>query len=491
MFGRRPITFHALVLLVAGAMIPAQAFATTAAAVAVPVGSGLQRETATIAYALESVVRQSNRVEYVDLAWRSMGAAAEEMDEAAKRGRALLARGTEAYQNFEFTAALHAFEDAIAAFEESDLTQHFPALLEAHAMNAATAYFNGDVDGARRAIRQLLGLRPDFVFDGRIFPPDIRDVAEQMRSEIEQEARNPLEVNTTPIPARIYVNGVFRGISPIEVRNLDESQHYVTAVALGHGLVQERHRAGPGAIVRLGMRPAADGAKATELLKTLERRLASGSVSAPGAELAQWAGVDEILVAGVDNAGGGRLKVVAARVAADGHVLATGEHDLALDEPAGLSELATFAAGLYREDLPRGPNGEPIRLELRVAPRLDRTTVGFIVGGAGVAAALGGVVMGLQARSASLDAKTIPQVRQEEITEAYAGARRSAFIADGLYVTAVIGAGVGLYLAMPALRPEPAEPAGGLREDWFAWSPGLSPAPQADGAVLTIGGRFR
>ena len=487
----RALLLRALMLLVSlPLMAPSAASADyRAGAVAVPLAGGLERETATIAYAIDSVVRQSHRVEHVDLAIRAEGREVfQERQESARRARSLYDQGVEAYQNFEFATALHALEDAIAAFEDSDLTEFFPDLLEAYAMQAATAYFNGDVDGARTTIRRLLSLRSNYVFDGRLFPPDIREVAESIRSEVEQESRNPLEVMVDQTNARVYVNGVFRGISPIEIRNLPPTRHHLSLVSLGFEMLQEEHRAAPGALVRLAMTPAADGAAVSGLLSNLERALSQGKVSEPSASIARWAGVDEVFAAGVARAGGGALRVMMARVASDGHVLAKGEHELSIEDPAGLSELAAFVSQLFSDDFPRGPGNEPVVRELRSTMVIDRTTIGYLTGGGGVAAGIGGAIMGFRARQAQAAAKAIPQRRQEEIQETMGRAKSSALIADVLYGAAFVGVVAGVYLAMPALQPEgPQEvPERGLREDWFS----MVPVPLGDGAMLTVGGRF-
>ncbi len=529
---RAAVTIVPGTMLVAAILFPGTALADySASAVAIPLAGGLDKETATIGYALESVVRQNPRVEFVDLAGKADGEAVLERRQTREQARALFERGVRAYENFEYSEALHALEDAVAAFEQTDLTQTFPELLEAYAMKAATSYFNGDVDVARRTIGRLLSFRTNYVFDGRMFPPDVRDVADDIRAEVEEESRNPLEIIVDGTHARVYVNGVFRGISPMEVRNLPPASHHVTLVSLGNAMLQDRHRAGPGALMRVSMMPAADGATVAGLLSSLERRMKQGEVSEPGAGIARWADVDEVLVAGVNRAGGGRLRAVMARVASDGHVLAVGEHDLLLEDPGALSELAAGVSELYREDLPRGPGGEPVPRALRLSPVFTRATLGYVVGGTGVAAGIGGVVMGLRAQRQATAAKEIPQRRQEEIQEAISGARRSALLADILYGTALVGTIAGAYLAMPALRPEPAEPSGrGMRDDWFsvvpvpidgiggpvrcsAGSAGLpalagrhrSSPPRApadspgfvlqaqlvlDGALLTVGGRF-
>lgn len=480
-----------MALTLAGALAaPATAQAGyRASAVAVPLDSGLEQETATIGYALESVVRQNHRVEFVDLRVLAEGAAAEARQESYEEAMRLYRRGVQAYEGFEFTEATHALEDAISAFEKTDLTVAFGDMLEAYALLAATAYFNGDVDGARRNIRRLLSFRRDYVFDGSMFPPDIREIVESIRSELESESRNPLEIIVDGTNARVYINGVFRGITPIEVRNLTPSEHHVSLVSLGHSLHQEKQRAAPGALMRLSLSSAAEGATLEQLMKALDRSMSGGNVADPASSIARWAELNEVLATGVLSTGGGELRVVMARVASDGHVLAQGDYTVSIEDSAGLSELAAKAARLYNDDLPRGPNGEPVPLELKISPFFTRTKAGVVVGGTGVAAGIGGLVMGLRARNQANAARDIPQRRQEEIEEAMGGARRSALVADILYGTALAGTIVGLYLAMPALRPDSAEPTGGrgLREDdWFS----VAPMPLHDGAMVTVGGRF-
>jgi hypothetical protein len=134
-----------LVALSVGGVVQAD----TATSIAVPLDRNLEAEASTISYVLREVLRQSSRVEYVDLAEAAQGPAARTRVKDGKKARRTFKNAMFDYRDLEFDRAMGGFEDAIRHFEATDLTQTMDGLLASRAMLAATHYFNGDVRSAR------------------------------------------------------------------------------------------------------------------------------------------------------------------------------------------------------------------------------------------------------------------------------------------------------------------------------------------------------
>lgn len=455
-------------------------------AVAVSLDPQVAAQTSTISYVLQSVVRQSPRLDYVDLAERAQGSAAAARARKAQDAARAYKSAKQAYDQLDLDNALTGFEDAVRLYQQADLSQHMQGLLDSEAMLAATRYFNGDVKGAREALERLLSLKPNFHFDPSTFSPPLQKMGESVRTDVQNSRDNPLEVQTRPVPGRVYVDGRFVGMSPQELKDLAPGRHYVTVLAPGYAFVQQTERAAPGQLAKYRLKPADDGRALLSRLATLKKGFKSGDVSAAGASLARWAHCDEILVAGVSQVGPGQVKVVAARVASDGHVLAVGDHALSTNDPRAMSSLATFAMGLYRKDLPRGPGGAPVVTRVEAPSGPPSPVWGYVTGGTGLAAVAVGTVFAFEARGTAAKAKKIPQVQQDQIHTLTSQARTQALLADTFIGVGVAAVGVGIWLALPP-KGAGGEPGGSSGDDDFF---SLAPAPLPGGAGVWVVGRF-
>ncbi len=470
--------------LCAAAMPPSLVLAARATAIAVPLEPRLAREAATVSYVVQSVLRQSPRVDYVDLAERAQGGAARERAAKGEAAKKVLEEGRLAFDGFEYDAAAAKFQEAIRLYEESDLSRDFAGLLQALALLGATHYFNGNLDAARQAMGRLLSLRPDYVFDATLFPPPVLELAEQVRAEVVAASNNPLEVQVRPVPARVYVDGVFRGISPVSLAKLAGVEHYVSAVAPGYAFAQEKHRAGPAAVAKITLKPAAEGRALAGLLRDLEKGFRAGQVHQQGAKLAQWAGVDEVIVGGISGGPGSKLEIVLARIASDGHVASIARGEVSLRDAAAMQTVAALAMKVASPpDLPRGPGGAPVFTALEVGGGFGAREWGYVSSGVGAALLLGGGFFALQASQAAARAKGTPQVEQSLIERRIADARSKALFADSLFAAGAVAAGVGIYLILP--KGESAE-IESEEEDPFA----LAPVPLSGGAGVVFVGSF-
>lgn len=460
-------------------------YADTVTSIAVPLDRNLESETSFISYMLREVLRQSSRVEYIDLAEAAQGPEARTRVKDGKKARKTFKNAMFDYRNLEFDPALEGFEDAIRHFEVTDLTQTMDGLLASRAMLAATLFFNGDVRSARAQLEILLSLKPDYEFDEEVLTPEILAVAEEVRTRVRENSTLTLEVQVSPVPARVYVNGVFRGLSPQSLTRIAPGEHYVTVISPGFKFEQARYSAEAGAMAKVVLRPAAEGRVLLKLLKELAAGFSAGDPAGSASALARWTDVEEVLVASVARSGGGSVTVLAARVAHDGHVLAHGEKEVRLEDPSALGNLAGFAAQLFTRDRPRGPGGKPLGVTLDVSAPLARSTWGYLSLGAGGAIAGVGTILGLMARSGARSAKALPQRQQVDIESATGSARSKAAVADTMFLVSAVGVGVGIYLVMPQ------GDGGGIEvmddeDDPFA----LSPVPLRDGGAVVLSGRF-
>jgi hypothetical protein len=214
---------------------------------------------------------------------------------------------------------------AVALFEQADLATHMGDLLAAFAARAHARLASQDELGAEADLARIFLLDPGYRMEPKRLASEVSAVVERARITAKGAARVALEVRSQP-PAAVYVDGVLRGATPLEVGDLAPGAHYVSVVAQGFGTVRRSHPAGTGHPLEVILAPDSE---AKDLLRILDAvRFASPpGAGASGKALAAWAGVDEVLVAGISKKSD-QLVAAVSRIAADGSVIAAVEQSI-------------------------------------------------------------------------------------------------------------------------------------------------------------------
>ena len=127
--------------------------------------------------------------------------------------------------NTDVQKAAESCDKALQAFEHSDLSQSFDAMLAAWTLRAAALLANADAKGAMVELNLLLPVGAKATFDPNIFPPDFIAQLKQKREELGTKSNLGLEVVAKPAPARVFLDGGFRGVTPLELAGLAPGEH--------------------------------------------------------------------------------------------------------------------------------------------------------------------------------------------------------------------------------------------------------------------------
>jgi len=486
--GPRAFLIACLLVLASAGSRPSEA-AVSGGSLAISLDKKSSMAAATVDYVFQQSAAQSTRIRALSLIDIAEGEESKKRKRAVEQAQQALQAGWVAYQNLEFEGAISSLNEAIELFKQTDLAHEMPGLLRALSLSGVTHFFSGDLRKARSALTRLLSIRPDFVFDSEIFSPDVLELAESIRTSVQKDQNFTLEVRVAPSHARIYLDGVFQGLSPQEIKKLAPAEHYLTVVAPGYALEQSVVRAGPGAMAKITLAPASQSEVYNEHVAALMAGFQQGDVSQAAAAMARWASLDEILIGGVAALGDKKVRVVALRVAKDGHILGNAQRDLDLGSRAALGEAGALARALFAADLPRGPSGEAISTQVRMNTPFGMRSWSYISFGVGAGALTVGSIFAIQASRAAKDARAIPQVERALVASALSKARTRAAIADTFFGLAFAAAGAGAYLIMPrggtAQAPNPIDSDSG-QEDPFAFAPVVWP----DGGGVLVVGRF-
>ncbi|WP_342375719.1 PEGA domain-containing protein [Myxococcus stipitatus] len=411
--------------------------------VAIPLDAASRTEAARLAYWAEQSVARSGRLELVRLseALDAKGKAAREAK--AAEGAEAMKEGQRAYDELDTQKALQQFEAAARAFEASDMSRNFGELSRARVMKAASQVANGENAAAQLEIRAVLAVDPRAQFSPNFFPPDEMAFVEKERKAALAGSSGTLMVRTEPVPAQVYVDGHFKGVSPVELKGLTAADHFVTVMAPGYVMEQSRAREGDTALT---LPPSESVRNLQSISERVTRKSEELERDVALRELGALAGVSQVLALLVrGGTGTAPLQVTGLRLeVSDGHNLAYSVGAV----PAG-DAMATgseaFLSSLVGTDATRLAGNKPVT-HFASEGGSNRKTMGYVMMATGVALLAGGIYFGMEASSKEDDFRRAPQTsaRAKDFKDT---GKTYALVADIGLLTGLVSAGLGSYFA--------------------------------------------
>lgn len=165
----------------------------------------------------------------------------EEVEEAAEtdpiltRADDFLWRAKERAAAGNYLQASNSFKQAVLHYQKGmDNLENFDKLVEARVGIALAFYYAGDAREGRKALRQVVEVRPDIFLDKRKVPQDALDDLEAIKSRIAGTAARPVKVITDPPGAQVFVDGFLQGSGPVVVNGLTVGRHVIRVVNPGY-----------------------------------------------------------------------------------------------------------------------------------------------------------------------------------------------------------------------------------------------------------------
>lgn len=392
-------------------------------------------------HAAEDAVERSGRFQLVPAQDAANPTAAKARDEKLEQAAAKVAEGKKALDDLEAQKAVEVFSAAVELLEATDSTRDLKLLLDAWLWKASAHATAGENGPAKKEMEALLAIDPKTEFSSSFFSPDLIKFGEAQRKQVEN-AKGELTVRTEPPGARVWVDGQFRGTSPVLVAGLAAGDHVVAATQGGYALAQVELPPGEH-LVKL--EPA-------ELAPALKKAAAvvAADPEGPGRdagakELGRALGVDQVLlVVAKKSPAGEQLDVIALRLEVrDGHNAAFRQKVLKVGDEGALAD---FFDLLVAKDDPR--DGKAPRTHFKDSGSGVKTTIGVSLLGVGVAAAATGAVFGVMALNQSSQFKDTPQVQAVKSQTLASQGRTYAWVADISYIVAGVTAVTGLVLVL-------------------------------------------
>ncbi|NVJ26112.1 PEGA domain-containing protein [Myxococcus sp. AM011] len=411
--------------------------------VAISLDATSRTEAARLAYWAEQSVARSGRLDLVRLtdALDARGKAAREAK--AAEGAEAMKAGQMAYDELDTQKALQQFDAAARAFEASDMSRNFGDLSRARVMKAASQVANGESTAAQLEIRAVLAVDPRAQFSPNFFPPDDMAFVDKERKAALAGSTGTLSVSTEPVPAQVYVDGQFRGVSPVELKGLTPADHFVTVMAPGFEVEQRRARESD---TKLTLAPAASMRALQAISDRIVRKPEGSERDVALRELGALAGVSQVLALLVrGGTGTAPLQVTGLRLdVTDGHNLAYAVGAVPSGEGMATGSDALLSS-LVGADTARLAGNKPVT-HFSGGGGSNRKTMGYVLMATGVALLAGGIYFGMEASSKEDDFRRAPQTspRAQDFKDT---GKTYALVADIGLLTGAVAAGLGGWFA--------------------------------------------
>lgn len=460
---------RSLALALALLAFSASAQARRVATVGVALGDASTSDAEWGAHAIAAWLQSDSRFEWVSPAVQTRD------DGPVREAKALEAKRTfgearEQLDNLKVPQAIASCDKAIKFYEESDLSFGVAPLLDALALRALANLAKNDKGGFSNDAQRVLAMNPDYQWDPGRVTPTVKAALEPLHKKAKNAAPVALEINSSPEHAWVYVDGLFRGVTPASVPGLAPGSHMVDLVAEGYELTQESVFAGSGASPNFNLKPSHASKDLLAKIGEVRASLDSSALEAATQSLAKFLQADELLLA-VVRTKDGKPQMGVVRLIADGQEV--GRIERAFDK---VSDWQGMAKELEAKDAPppkifEAPkkDGEQVHTIL-ASPNAWRRPVGWILGAVAVVSVGVGVALGVTSQSTADKANKTPQLDVTGYNRLASQAKSQALIADVLFGVAIVSAGVGLFMLITGYSDDSGE------EEAFRFNLGLGSA---------------
>jgi len=382
--------------------------------------------------------------------------AGREQDAAAK-----LKDGQKALDDLDNQKATEVFTAAHKALAGTDLSRTWDQYLQAVRMMAASHATGGENGPAKADMERLIAFDPGASFSPNFFPPDLLKFAEAAKKTA-QASKGELNVKTRPEGARVWVDGVYRGLAPVSVSGLAPGKHWISAVMGGYGLTQLEAPLGDQTVdlKTIELSPAYTRAE-DQVTKDPEGSGRDAALVALGKKL----GADELLVfVSRKSTTGEQVEVIGLRLdTRDGHNFSYSTTTLRMGDDGAA---ATFAGSLLARDEARAGR-DPVTHFKGGLSFTPKKIAAFSLFGFGALALGTGIVFGVSALNNANQFRITPQVQQVVSANLASTGRAFSVVADISYLLALASVVTGGILFFTDRGPVVAESSssGGTQPD--------------------------
>ncbi|MFH1874098.1 MAG: PEGA domain-containing protein [Pseudomonadota bacterium] len=127
-----------------------------------------------------------------------------------------LTQSKDHYFSFHYDEALAEVASAIDFFSKGDLSKNGAMLQDSLLTQGVIAKAAGKKDLAQKSFESAVKLDPFYKIDRMLFAPSVVALYEEQQTEIFNQEKGSLKIDSTPPAAEIYINGILHGVTPLE-----------------------------------------------------------------------------------------------------------------------------------------------------------------------------------------------------------------------------------------------------------------------------------
>lgn len=380
-----------------------------------PLKDGISDEISSdVAAALREVLPKISRLKIIpdDIVERILAYYEKESDFLSKERRGAvenLAMAKDHYFSFQYDEALAETASAIEIFEQGDLSEAGALLQDALLTQGVIAKAAGNKELAMNSFDKAVRLDPLYKIDRMTFPPSVSDMYDKLKKGFLKEKTGALKVESSPPAAEVYLNGIMKGVTPLDLGLLPLGSYKILIKANKYRPVEKTVNLGEGGgvVVKETLawsEPPTDAKRKMDVATTI------GQVG-EGARIAEIIKSDKVILVNCNETKSGNL--IAARMVdrqyKSGYREVISYYDSVAQRSEAAAEVAEALAMQAQADLTRDPRkyldiegiGDPILLGARKKDFYRMPVFWGAIGTAAAGAVVGGVVAAVSGGSPS------------------------------------------------------------------------------------------
>ncbi|RJO67852.1 MAG: PEGA domain-containing protein [Myxococcales bacterium] len=149
-------------------------------------------------------------------------------DAQAKKAQQALSDGIASYNNVQLDEAIESLEEAVDLYGPLMDYPEYRSRAEDAMIHLAAAYvLNGEAKSGQDIFTRLLQSKPNLSIKDKGFPPGVEETFDKAKSELADAPSASLNLSSKPSKMAVFMDGHFRGLTPIKLDNLAVGGHYL------------------------------------------------------------------------------------------------------------------------------------------------------------------------------------------------------------------------------------------------------------------------
>ena len=140
-------------------------------------------------------------------------------------------KATEHYNTLQFSQAESLLKNKLNEIKSRGVSpEESPSLIPAYKLLGVVYHANGQTDLALQAFTEVIRIEPETVLSETEYAPRVRDLFNQAKQKFlaEQDQFGEVRISSSPKGAKIFLDGLLKGETPLQIRGIPPGSHAVT-----------------------------------------------------------------------------------------------------------------------------------------------------------------------------------------------------------------------------------------------------------------------